>query len=89
MHRARLVSISKADEIPEHLRGFVNFQANLEGHDVSEKERVAMLVIDGTSCYVPVFLDRLKKIEELEKRLAEQQAEMPEDTRSLLEKSIS
>jgi len=89
LHLARLVSISKAEEIPEQLRGFVNFQANMEGHEVSEKEKVAMLVIEGTSCYVPVFLDRIKRIEELEQRLVEQQAQMPQDVRSLLEKNIS
>jgi len=74
LHLARLVSISRAEEIPEQFRGFVNFQANMEGHEVSEKEKVAMLVIEGTSCYVPVFLDRMKRIEDLELRLAEQQA---------------
>ncbi|MDD1768078.1 MAG: DUF749 family protein [Methanomassiliicoccales archaeon] len=89
MHLARLVSISRAEEIPEQFRGFVNFQANMEGHEVSEKEKVAMLVIEGTSCYVPVFLDRMKRIEDLELRLAEQQAEMPQDVRSLLEKNVS
>lgn len=89
MHLARLVSISRAEEIPEQFRGFVNFQANMEGHEVVEKEKVAMLVIEGTSCYVPVFLDRMKRIEDLELRLAEQEAEMPQDVRSLLERNIS
>lgn len=89
MQLARLVSISKAEEIPEQIKGFVNFQASLEGHEVSQKERVAILVIEGTSCYVPVFLDRMKTIEELERRLAAQQAKMPEDTRATLAMNIS
>jgi hypothetical protein len=89
LHHARLVSISKAEEIPEQFKGFVNFQANLEGHEVSKEEKVALLVIEGTSCYVPVFLDRMKSIKELERRLADQQAQMPEDTKLILAKNIA
>jgi hypothetical protein len=88
LHLVRLVTISRADEMPEQFKGFVNFQANLEGHEVSKEEKVAILVIEGTSCYVPVFLDRMKGIEELEKRLAGQQAQMPEDTKSVLAKNV-
>ena len=88
MHLARLVSISRVEEIPEQFRGFVDFHANLEGHDVSQKEKLAILVIEGTSCYVPVFLERMKGIEELERRLVAQQAEMPEDTRFALAKNV-
>jgi hypothetical protein len=38
---------------------------------------------------VPFFLDRLKEIREIEERLAEQQAEMNEETRSVLAKNMS
>jgi hypothetical protein len=89
VYLARLVTISRAEQIPEQFKGFLTFQADLEGHEISKKEKVALLVIEGTSCYVPVFLDRLKEIREIEERLAEQQAEMNEETRSVLAKDIS
>ncbi len=89
MYLARLVTISTVEQMPEQFQGFLNFQANLEGHEASKKEKVALLVIEGTSCYVPVFLDRLKEIREIEERLAEQQAEMNEETRSVLAKNMS
>lgn len=89
MYVARLVSIARAEAIPEQFKGFVRFQSAIEGHDVEKGEKVAILVVEGTSCFVPVFLDRLRSLEELEGRLAAQQAQLSEDARSAVSKHLS
>ncbi|MBC7108108.1 MAG: DUF749 family protein [Methanomassiliicoccales archaeon] len=88
MYKAHLVSITTAGSVPENLRGFVNFQAAYEGHDVDESEKVALLVIEGTASYVVIFLEREKSVEEIENRLALQKAEMTSDTRNAISRNI-
>ncbi|MDH7508094.1 MAG: DUF749 family protein [Methanomassiliicoccales archaeon] len=89
MYRAHLVSITTAGSVPDNLKGFINFQAAYEGHDVNENEKVALLVIEGTASYVVIFLDRERSLEEIEDRLARQKAEMTSDTRNAISKNIS
>jgi hypothetical protein len=89
LYRAHLVSITTAGSVPDNLKGFINFQAAYEGHDVNENEKVALLVIEGTASYVVIFLDRERSLEEIEDRLARQKAEMTSDTRNAISKNIS
>lgn len=81
MHRVDLVDIFRADQLPDEYRGFVNFQAALDEREVSSDERVAILVVENTACYIPVFLDGEETLQELEERLRDQEAEMAEDAR--------
>lgn len=88
MYKAHLVSITAAESVPPNLKGFVTFQASLEDHEVQAREKVALLVIEGTSSYVVFFLGKVKDVEEIERRLREQQAEMTVETRAILEKNL-
>lgn len=63
-------------DVPAELTGFVKFQAEYEGRELTGEERVAILKVEGTACYIPVFLDGLLRIEDLEERLRAQEARM-------------
>ncbi len=86
MYKAHLVSITVAESVPPNLKGFVSFQASLENHEVKARDKVALLVIEGTSSYVVFFLEEVKGLGEIEKRHEEQQAEMTLETRAILKK---
>ncbi len=76
-------------EMPEELTGFVNFQAKLDRYELRLDERIALLVIVGTSSYVPVFVERITDLSTAEKKLHGQDAEMDNVTRESLERVIS
>ena len=56
MHIARLIAITEVRNVPPDIRPFVEFRAAVEERKLVDDERVAILNIDTTSCYVPVFL---------------------------------
>lgn len=89
MHKAHLIGVYTLRDMPEELTGFVNFQAKLERHELRPDERIALLVIVGTSSYVPVFVERINDLTAAEKKLREQDAEMDNVTRESLERVIS
>ena len=84
MHKAHLIGVYTLREMPEELTGFVNFQAKLEKHELRMDERIALLVIVGTSSYVPLFVDTISDLTAAEKKLREQDAEMDNVTKESL-----
>ena len=84
MHKAHLIGVYTLRDMPEELTGFVNFQAKLEKHELRMDERIALLVIVGTSSYVPVFVETISDLIAVEKRLRDQDAEMDNVTRESL-----
>jgi hypothetical protein len=84
LHKAHLIGVYAASEMPEELQGFINFQAKLEKHKPRTNERIAVLVIVGTSSYVPVFVEALSDLTALDKKLREQDAEMDDVTKESL-----
>lgn len=84
MHVARLMAVAEIRDVPPEIRPFVDFRAALEEREVDDAEKVAILVIETTSCYIPVFLKDPISLEELEKRLAEQDAKLTTDSRDVL-----
>lgn len=82
-HTAKLVSISKVADIDEELMPFVEFKASLIEKELSGTENVALLLVEGTNSYFPVFLDDTG-IEELEKQLQEIDVELDKKTRDKL-----
>jgi hypothetical protein len=89
LHKAHLIGVYTLRDMPEELTGFVNFQAKLERHELRMDERIALMVIVGTSSYVPVFVERIDDLSAAEKKLREQDAEMDNVTRESLERVIS
>ncbi len=84
MHVARLVFITEAKNVPSDMKPFVEFKAAVEERALEDNERIAMLVIDTTTCYIPVFLRNPVKLEELEKELERQDAKLSSDSRDVL-----
>ena len=84
MHVARLLAVTEVRNVPPEIRPFVDFRAAVEERELDEDERVALLVIETTSCYIPVFLKDPESLPQLEKRLADQDAKLASDSRDAL-----
>ncbi|HIH00608.1 TPA: DUF749 family protein [Thermoplasmata archaeon] len=84
MHVARLLAVTEVRNVPPEIRPFVEFRAAVEERELADDEKVALLVIETTSCYIPVFLKEPESMEELEKRLADQDAQLTRDSRDAL-----
>jgi hypothetical protein len=89
LHKAHLIGVYTLRDMPEELTGFVNFQAKLERHELRMDERIALLVIVGTSSYVPVFVESISDLTIAEKKLKDQDAEMDNVTRESLTRVIA
>ena len=88
MHVARLMAITEFKNVPPDIRPFVEFKAAVEDRKLEDDEMVAVLVIDTTTCYVPVFLRKPVPLEQLEKELAGQDAKLTPDSREALSRHM-
>ena len=88
MHVARVLAITEVKNVPPDIRPFVEFKAAVEERKLSEDEKVAVLVIDTTTCYVPVFLKNPKSMDQLEKELAGQDAKLTPDSKDALSRHL-
>ncbi len=88
MHVARLVAITEVRNVPPDIRPFVEFKAAVEERKLDEKDMVAILNIDTTTCYVPVFLKDPVALKDLENELAKQDATLTVDSREVLSKHL-
>ncbi|HJX05004.1 MAG TPA: DUF749 family protein [Thermoplasmata archaeon] len=89
MHVARIMAITEIKNVPPDIRPFVEFKAAVEDRMLTEDEMVAVLVIDTTTCYVPVFLKDPVPLEQLEKELATQDAKLTSDSREALSRHMN
>ena len=89
MYSAQLVGVYNYGEIPEELSGFVYFQAARENRKPKRGDKVAVLVIEGTTSYVVAFLDALTSVDVLERRLSEQDASLTKVSKISLERVLS
>lgn len=88
MHVARLVAITELKNVPPDIRPFVDFKAAVEERKLDENDMVAILNIDTTTCYVPVFLKDSISMKALEAELAKQDATLTVDSREVLSKHL-
>jgi hypothetical protein len=88
MHVARLVAITEWRNVPSEMRPFVEFKAAVEERELDEKDLVAILNIDTTTCYIPVFLKDPHSMAEIEKDLENQDAKLTPDTKEVLAKHV-
>lgn len=88
MHVARLLAVTEVRNVPPEIRPFVEFRAAIEERELEDDEKVALLVIETTSCYVPVFLKDPEGMAELEKRLADQDAKLTVDSKDALARHL-
>jgi len=88
MHIARMIAITEVKNVPPDIRPFVDFKAAVEERKLSDDELVALLVIETTTCYIPVFLKDPPALSQLEKEMAAQDAQLSEDTKLVLAKHL-
>jgi hypothetical protein len=88
MHVARLVAITDLRNVPPDIRPFVDFKAAIEERKLDEKDQVAILNIDTTTCYIPVFLKNPPNMEQLEAELEKQDAKLTSDSKDVLAKHL-
>ena len=81
---AKLVTVSKYKNITDNLKPFVAFHSNLEDLEISDDDKIAILQIEGTDSYFPVFLKTKPSIEEIEAKLAKQETKLNVDAKKLL-----
>ncbi|UCE80735.1 MAG: DUF749 family protein [Methanobacteriota archaeon] len=89
MHVARLLAVTEVRSVPPDIRPFVDFRAAIEERELDEDEKVAILVIETTSSYIPVFIKDPISLEELERKLADQDAQLAADSRDALAPHLS
>jgi len=89
MHKANLVVITEVKNVPPDIKPFVSFRAEVEERELSEEELVAVLVIDTTTSYIPVFLKDRPSMKGLEAILARQDAQLTAETRNALSRHMS
>lgn len=88
MHVARLVGITEVKNVPPDVRPFVEFKAAVEERKLDQNELVAILNIDTSACYVPVFLNNPISMAQLEKELGLQDARLAPDSKEVLSQRL-
>lgn len=88
MHKANLVAITEVKNVPPDIRPFVSFRADVEERELSEDELVAVLVIDTTTSYIPVFLKDPPTMASLEEMLARQDATLASEAKAALARHV-
>lgn len=81
---AKLVTVSKFKNITDNLKPFVHFHSEMEKVDVSDNDKIAVLQIEGTESYFPIFLKAKPTIEQVEAKLAKQDTKLNAEARKLL-----
>lgn len=89
MHKANLVAITEVRNVPPDILPFVSFRADVEERELSQDELVAVLVIDTTTSYVPVFLKDPPPMKDIEAMLAKQDAQLTSEARAALSKHVN
>ncbi len=88
MHFARLVAITEVANVPPDIRPFVDFKAAVEERTLDPKDKVAILNVDTTTCYIPVFLKDPPTMAAVEAELERQDTKLAPDTREVLMKHL-
>lgn len=88
MHKAHLIGVYDYGEMPEELTGFVKYQANHQRYTPKKEDKVAVLQIVGTTSYFPIFLNIVKEIEQIDRGLAEVDAEMDDVSRLSMQRVL-
>jgi len=72
VHRADLIAITPVRSVPEEFLPFIEFKASLVKRELMPGQVVAIVMVESTSCYVPIFIDEETTIEAIVEELAAQ-----------------
>ncbi len=81
---AKIITVAKYKNITEKLKPFVNFHSGVEKLDISNEDEIAILQIEGTESYYPIFLKTKPTIEQIEARLEKLETKLNSDAKKLL-----
>jgi len=85
---AKLVSIAKYKNLTDKFKPFVHFHSELENVEILDNDRIAILQIESTESYFPIFLKTKPTIEQIEEKLTKQKTKLNSEARKLLLKYI-
>jgi hypothetical protein len=88
MHTANLVMTVEVRDVPPDILPFVQFKAEVEGRKLEPTEKVCVLVIGSTTCYIPVFLNEPMSMADLEIMLERQDAQLSAAARYVLSRHL-
>jgi hypothetical protein len=83
-HTAKLIFLGKVREVSEEIIPFVRFKAEMDGRVASSETEIAILQIEGTSSYHPIFLP--ERMDEIEKQLGEINVVLSGDAKRLIKR---
>jgi hypothetical protein len=86
---ARLVTVAAYKNITNELKPFVDFQSNLQNVEISDEDKIAILQIETTDSYYPIFLKTNPTMKQVEEQLAKQKTKLNVDARNALLQYIS
>lgn len=89
MYTARIITVTNFASITDDLLPFVHFKANIDKIELKDTDKVIILQIEGTDSYIPIFPNKVKSLEDLEKELKKQDAKLNSDTRIIIEKHLN
>lgn len=81
---ARFITVAAYKNITDKLKPFVNFHSSLENIEFEEDDKIALLQIEGTESYFPIFLKTKPTIEQIESKLAKQDTKLNTETKKIL-----
>ena len=84
VYKAKIVFLDKLKNVPDNLRPFVSFRSELEKVTVTGEDRVAVLQIESTGSYFPVFIETKPTLKQLEAKLKNQDTELNSEARKTL-----
>lgn len=82
---AKIADIKKVKEADEEYKPYIEFRAKIEKRELTGDEIVAILNVETTTSYIPVFLDKGKSIKDVEAEVKESGAELNRDSRKAIE----
>jgi len=88
LHRANLIAVTPAGSVPDDLRPFIDFKAAILKKELTKDQQVAIFLIESTSCYIPIFLEKQTTVQDIKDELAAQDAEMPLNQEKVIEESL-
>lgn len=88
-YNARLVAITEVANVPPNLIAFVHFKAAMEKRVLKQNEKVAILQIEGTESYFPIFLDGKPSLKKLETDLEKQETKLDSSSKEVLARHMN
>ncbi len=84
VHIAKLVTVTELNNIPQHLMPFVQFHAQLEGVEIKDDEKIAIIQIEGTQSFQAIFIERKVTLQDIVEKLRSQDTELNADAKNLI-----